>query len=245
MNGASQFIEKNFKSPHPTFDACMNSIVYGFLLLAKEKKYSRKSILTKTESVRGRKAKIIELEDYLRNDLVKNYIEPHLEKFGLQKFLFIPGAEETQDNIKTGVLDIKVCSPLLTGKVYYIFECKRLNKSIIAGYIKEGIQRFIDGKYYPETMTPVAGIISFLESLDLNNKINIDECFEKLNAAITSQSQQIALVSKLKNHKLDCKDFTDVRDYKYVFSSFHKRKKIDLDIALFHIALDYNELITT
>lgn len=243
MKGASQFIDKNFKSLNTTFESCVHVIIYAFLLLEKHKTYSRLSIQKQTNLLRGKKAKFIELEDYLRNDLVKNYIEPHLAKFDLQNYLFIPGAEESLGNIKTGILDIKVCSPSFGGNVYYIFECKRLNKSILRGYLNEGIKRFTSKKYYPESNTPLAGLVSFLESDDAKNKILIDDCFEKLSTAIHGQKKELQLIGNVKPYKLNNKKFKVISNYKYVYHSAHRRNKTKTNIDLLHIVLDYNNLI--
>ena len=243
MKGVNQFVQKNFKSPHSTFENCLHAIVCGYTLLEKEKKYSRKKILAEATRIRSKKAKVIELEDYLRNDLVINFIQPNLKDFYLENYLFIPGVEEIIDNIRTGILDIKVCSPSFNGNVYYIFECKRLNKSIITGYLNEGIKRFTSKKYYPESDTPLAGIISFLEYDNIKNKILIEDSFEKLGTAIHSQRKGLQLIENLKPYKLHNKKFKIISDYRYVFQSTHKRSRTKVNIDLFHIILDYNNLI--
>lgn len=243
MKGVTQFVEKNFKSPDLTFENCLHAIVYAFKLLEKDKTYSRKKILSETTRVRGKNAKVVELEDYLRNDLVKNFIEPNLKNFYLQNYLFIPGADEISDNIRTGILDIKVCSPSFNGNVYYIFECKRFNKSLIKGYLNDGVKRFITSQYYPNSITPLAGMVSFLESTELKNKINIQNAFTELNSAMNTSKKELGLIGKLSTHKLSCKKYKVVTDYEYIFKSKHKRNKIKVNIELFHVMLDYNDLI--
>jgi hypothetical protein len=244
MRGASQFIEKNFKSINTTFDLCMQTIIYGYTQLSKQKKYSRKNILKETTRIREKATRVIELEDYLRNDLLTNFIQPNQHKFNLQNYLFIPGVDEISKNVRTGILDIKVCSPTFTGAVYYIFECKRLNTSIIKGYIYDGITRFLKGKYYPDSHTPLAGMISFLEHNDIKQLIKIDDYFNVLNTALNKETKSLKILANLKNHSLDCKTYKFVREYKYIFSSVHKRTKSKMPITLYHIALDYNDLIS-
>jgi hypothetical protein len=244
MKGVTQFVKKNFKSPDLTFENCLHAIIYAFKLLEKDKTYSRKKILSETTRVRGKIAKMIELEDYLRNDLVKNFIEPNLKDFYLQNYLFIPGADELSDNIRTGILDIKVCSPSFNGDVYYIFECKRYNKSLTKGYLNDGVKRFVTSQYYPDSNTPVAGMISFLESTELKNKINIQDAFTELNSGLNASKDELGLIGKLNMHKLNCKKYNVVTDYEYIFKSKHKRSKLKINIELFHIMLDYNDLIT-
>ncbi len=243
MKGASQFVEKNFQVLDSTFENCLNAIVYGFKLVEKSKVYSRKGILNEASQVRSKPTKIIELEDYLRNDLVKNFISPNLDKFNLRNYLFIPGAEESSGNVRTGILDIKVCSPSFNGDVYFIFECKRFNKSLLKGYLNDGIKRFTTSKYYPDTPVALAGMISFLESQDVKNKIDIEDCFQILSEAIAIQKKELALIGSLNKHKLKCIKYTIVSDYKFVFRSSHYRKKPQLNIDLIHLMLDYNNLI--
>ena len=243
MKGASLFVQKNFKSTNTTFELCMQVIVYAYFELSKNKNYSRSEILKQTTRVRGRLSTVVELEDYLRNDLVTNFIKPHLSKFGLEHYLFIPGAEEISENIKVGILDIKVCSPSFTGAVYYIFECKRLNKSIIKNYLKEGVERFVSRQYYPNSDTPVAGMISFLESTEVKSRIDIDKCFDELNTELTNQSEQVNLVVKLAHHPISSNDYVFLNNYKFIFYSIHKRTKSKDNITLYHIFLDYNDII--
>lgn len=243
MKGAKQFVEKNFKSHDLIFENCLHAIIYGFKLLEKSKTYSRKNILKEATRVRSKIARVIELEDYLRNDLVKNFIQPNLEIFFLQNYLFIPGVEEISDSIRTGILDIKVCSPSFNGNIYYIFECKRFNKSLINGYLNDGIKRFTTSKYYPNTTTALAGLISFIESKEPKNKINIEDSFEQLNLALNKSKDKLGLVGKLANQKITCQNCNLVTDYNFIYRSTHTRRKIKKNIELFHIMLDYNNLI--
>lgn len=243
MTGAELFLDKNFPGKNVIFESCMQSIVHGYQLLEKSTKYSRKEILDAATRVRGKQAKLVELEDFLRNDLVRNFVAPNLSLFGLQNYIFIPGAEESSGNIKTGILDIKVCSPSFTGAVYYIFECKRLNKALIKSYLSEGVLRFIDEKYYPDSETAVAGLISFLEAKEVKSKIEIRLCFNELDQALKAHKTQTALAKDLEPYKLDCKNFKEVDEFSFVFLSSHIRSKKKTVIRLFHIALDYNHLL--
>lgn len=243
MKGAERFVEKNFKGNISVFESCMHSIVYGYLLLSKSKSYSRKKILSQQSSVRGKKNYVVELEDFLRNDLVNNFIEPNLRLFDLENYLFIPGAEESFKNVKTGVLDIKVCSPSFRGSVYYIFECKRLNREILNGYLDEGVHRFVSHKYYPSQSTSLGGMISFLESANLKYRIDVSTCFQELDSAIKKKRKYLGLKKDLDQHVLFCKTFKEVTDYKYIFHTSHLRKKRKDLIELYHIVLDYNSLV--
>lgn len=242
MTGAIKFVEKNFKRRDITFDNCLHAIIYGFGEVQKDRTYSRKKILEEASRIRSKNASIIELEDYLRNDLVINYIQPNLDKFNLKNYLFIPGADEIANNIRTGMLDIKVCSPSFNGNVYYVFECKRFNKSIIGDYLKEGIQRFTKSKYYPEAQTSIAGLISFLESVDIKKKVGIEDVFEQLKLSLNNSKVEIKLKSELSHYRLKSKKYNFISEYKFVFQSVHGREN-KKDIELVHVMLDYNNLV--
>jgi len=243
MNGAESFVSQNFSEHDSTFYSCLHLIVYGYLQLEKSKTYSRKEIQSIATSVRGKEAKIVELEDFLRNDLVTNYIEPNRPLFGLKYYQFNSGVEEFSNNIKTGILDIKVSSPLLNGNTYFIFECKRLNKTIIDNYIKEGVSRFVMGQYYPNNQNPIAGMISFLESIDIKNRIDCISAFSSIEKVLLKYKDEINLNGSFLQYKLECNNFKDIEDYKYTFVSMHTRSTNTLPIDIFHLVLDYNHLI--
>lgn len=244
MRGTEEFAANNFRVRDPIFDSCIHLIVYGYSLLEKNTTYSRQHISNVTSKVRGKQTKKIELEDYLRNDLVTRYIEPNRKLFGLDYYLFQSGVEEFLENIKTGILDIKVCSPLYNGTLYYIFECKRLNKSILDNYVKEGVLRFTEVQYYPEIESTVAGMISFLESVSTETKIKCGSSFKEIDSILKKYTKETMLRSNLSKVKLVCTNFDKVENFKYVFMSVHNRVKKTEPIKLYHIVLDYNDLIT-
>ena len=150
---------------------------YSYLKLkeSKEKlKYSRSEILSKHIEFKGKKgAKTkLELEDYLRNDLLRNYVEHNKSKFNLDYFHFVPGVDEIKDGVTIGSLDIKVLLPTnhsLHNDDYFIIECKRINKLAKTKnyYIDHGIKRFLSRRYYPESDTKIAimlfSTVSFLK----------------------------------------------------------------------------------
>jgi predicted nucleic-acid-binding protein len=76
MNGVESFVSHNFSEHDSTFYSCLHLIVYGYSLLEQSKKYSRKNIRKLTSTIRRKETNKVELEDFLRNDLVENYIEP-------------------------------------------------------------------------------------------------------------------------------------------------------------------------
>jgi hypothetical protein len=243
MNGVERFIKQNFDEHNTNFIACIQLIIYSYSLLEKNAKYSREKVLNLTTSVRGKEAKKIELEDFLRNDLVKKYIEPNRKLFGLSNYLFILGAEEDFMNIKIGILDIKVCSPLFNGNTYFIFECKRLNKTIIDKYVKEGIVRFVQEQYYRASSNSLAGMIAFLESEDISKKINGETSFVELALILLKYKNEIKLIGKLQKYKLICNNYKYVKDFQHIFVSTHNRIHNPEPIEIFHIVLDYNQII--
>lgn len=243
MKGIEEFVTNNFGEHDSTFNQCLNLIVYGYSLLEKKEKYSRTNILNRATTVRGRPSKRVELEDYLRNDLVTNYINPNRNLFGLNYLQFHSGAEEFSQNIKTGILDIKVTSPLFNGNVYFIFECKRLNKEIIDDYITKGVQRFADSQYYPESETSVAGMIGFLESKNTQHTIASTSSFSNIDTALKKHKGKIKLKNNLSKVKLICAEHNFVQNFEYVFLSTHDRESKSIPIEIYHLILNFNHLV--
>ncbi len=243
MTGIDQFIENNLGGSESIFDSCLNLIVYSYFSVEKQQKYSRAEILKIATIKRGKKIQQVELEDFLRNDLVAKHINPNRQLFGLNYYIFQSGAEEFSENIKTGILDIKVCSPLLNGDIYYIFECKRLNKKIIDNYVTEGVMRFVNNQYYPDNNSYLAGMISFLESQNLNEKIESSTAFSTIQTVFSKYNKELSINENLSSHTLICEDFKDIREFKYVYKSKHIKRGKNETIRIFHIVLDYNQLV--
>lgn len=243
MKGVEEFVTNNFGEHDSTFNQCLNLIVYGYNSLEKSETYSRKDILQVASTVRGKTAKKVELEDYLRNDLITKYIEPNRKLFGLDYWQFHSGLEEFSQNIKTGILDIKVTSPLFSGSTYFVFECKRLNNTIIDNYVTEGVQRFVDGQYYPESETHIAGMISFLEASDSKNTINYTSSFSVIDAVLKKHRKKIKLKNNLTKVKMVCADYEFVSNFEYTFLSVHTRGKKVKPIEIYHLVLNYNHLV--
>jgi len=168
MSSIDRFIAKNVPENAPEediiFHSCVQLIVHSYqLMVSKPHKISRAEIIQIAKEVKKKEVKRVELEDFIRNILVEDYIQPNQSKFGLDNVNIEAGVDENARGVKSGVLDIKVKSPLLNGKTYYVFECKRLNKSIIDKYVTEGVIRFSTQQYYPVVPVTKAGMISFLE----------------------------------------------------------------------------------
>lgn len=234
------------------FQSSLKLIVYGYLRLKKsEQKYSRPSILAKAEFQSknpGTQTKN-PIEDYLRNDLVCKFIAPNRNLFQLDSFIFQSGVEEFKDNIKVGILDIKVISPFLTeDNIYYVFECKRLNKyaKMQDEYIKNGIIRFTSRQYYPETDINIAGMIGFvevdlekskrgLESID-NIVIGLKQKIEKKYTATTYHN--------LEFYRLSDERFEEIADFEHSYRSEHFRDD-NTQILIHHLLLDYYDILTS
>lgn len=246
MGNAEDFVSNNFGSANYTFNTCLELIIYGYLKQNNEgQKISRSELLKKMVSVRNKKNAentSLDLEDYLRNVLVNNYIEPNRASFGLENFKFHCGTDELYNNIRTGILDIKVCSSSLDDNIYYIFECKRLNKDIIYNYIHEGVVRFTTNKkYYPEVNTSLSGMISFLESENKSKALNTCETFELLSEYLVKYKERINLLDSLKITRVKSNN-PEISKFDSLYYSNHNRNGKP-SILIYHIVLDYNHII--
>lgn len=246
MVGADAFVENNFGSINYTFNTCLELIIYGYSQLKNRGlKVSRSELLKEMMLIRNKKENkktSLDLEDYIRNVLVNEYIEPNRKTFGLNNFKFYCGVDELYENIRTGILDIKVCSSSLDEDIYYIFECKRLNKKIIYDYIHEGVARFTnDKKYYPSTNTCLSGMISFLESEDKNKILNACDVYSALYTHLEKHKEAIKLLNNLKVIKL-ISDYKEVSNFDNIYYSNHKRNDKP-NILIYHIVLDYNDIV--
>lgn len=202
--------------------------------------YSRKSIHKQIVKIKGKKAKL-ELEDYLRNDLVQSYVNKGKKAFNIENYKFLTGIEETNEFVSTGNLDIKVLLPtssFVNEEPYLIFECKRINKLKAKKdyYITGGIERFTNRQYYPTHNAKVGIMLAFAEMEILSQK-------EDFNLIVG------ALNDKIKTKSYNIKELTNC-DLKYnntisgtnIFDSVFKRID-DTNIILIHLLLDYYDII--
>ncbi len=207
-------------------------------------KFSRADILEKHKAKKGKagsKTKL-ELEDYLRNDLVQNYLTIYKTKFNLDHFHFIAGADEINDGVTTGSLDIKVIFPnksLLSGEEYLAIECKRINKLLKKKkyYINDGVNRFITRQYYPEANTKVAWMLSFMEcdkDSQRQNPIDIIQDFNKL----LQDTYKKNVIDNIGDKEIGLNIDPTVN----VFNSLIRRND-STELIVYHIFLDYYDLI--
>ena len=157
--------------------------------------YSRKSIHTEIIKIKGKKAKL-ELEDYLRNDLIKSYVNKDKKTFNIENYKFLTGIEETNEFVSTGNLDIKVLLPtssFVNEEPYLIFECKRINKLKAKKdyYITGGIERFTNRQYYPTHNAKIGIMLAFAEMEIVTQKEDFNLIVDSLNNQIKTKSYNI------------------------------------------------------
>lgn len=160
-------------------------------------KFSRKAILDKHRAKKGKpgsKTKL-ELEDFLRNDLIQNYLKIYKTKFNLSHFYFEPGVDEINDGVSTGSLDIKVIFPnksLESGEEYLAIECKRINKLLKKKryYLDDGLKRFITRQYYPQSDNKVAWMLSFMECEKDSQRQNPKEIISHFNELLKASYKE-------------------------------------------------------
>lgn len=235
------------------FKQSLHLIVYAYLQIKRDKSqhpYSRRSIHENTKRIRHSSESLNEIENYLRNDMVNNYLKESKKLFKLDYFTIQPGAEESKQNIGIGIADIKFecASAVSMSGTAFLFECKRLNK--YAGpqqaYIKDGMMRFVSRQYYAESRMTLAGMIAFVEA-DLEKKPNgrlpVDQVADLLRQNIDDQNDTLKTTVKLSPHKLTHRTYSEVSDFKYSYLSKHIRSEDNREITIHHLLLDYYEIL--
>ncbi|MCK5055664.1 MAG: hypothetical protein KAT34_03360, partial [Candidatus Aminicenantes bacterium] len=134
---------------------------------------------------------------------------------------------ESKDPIKKNRIDITIIYTVGLGFGRRLgIECKRLknDSELCREYYKNGIKRFISG-YYSEAM-PLAGMIGYIQE---------DNVF-KIISAINHYLDQHITIQLLAEEKTD-------DNLEYLYSSLHDRNKDLGRIKLYHMMLDYINLI--
>ena len=105
-------------------------------------------------------------------------------------------------------------------------ECKRLKNGgeLCREYYKEGIKRFITG-YYSEAM-PLAGMIGYIQEGDISKIITV----------VNHYLEQHTTIQLLTEEKID-------KNLEHIYSSLHNRNKDLGRVKLYHMMLDYINLI--
>lgn len=229
-------------------ESFLKSIIYGYHSLVESKfTYSRAAIHETIKNVQNSVVAHNEIEDYLCTDLVTRYIKPNLGLFGLENIVVDNGVRETKNNVTVGNLDIKFQVPSLSDNHYYAFEAKRLDKNLKKQryYLDGGIQRFTKRIYYPETTTVVAGMVGFVE-IDLdhsrNGRVTLDEIKNSLNTLIGAHTM-ITTTQPLTDHKIFDNNHSFIDDFKYMYLSKHTRDDDKAELKIFHLFLDYYDIL--
>jgi hypothetical protein len=134
---------------------------------------------------------------------------------------------ESKDPVKRNRIDITIIYSLGLGFERRLgIECKRLKNGseLCREYYKHGIKRFITG-YYSETM-PLAGMIGYIQA---GNTFNII-------TAINNHLDQPTTIQLLVEEKIN-------ENLEHTYSSLHNRNKDSGRIKLYHMMLDYIDLI--
>jgi hypothetical protein len=180
---------------------------------------------------------------------VNNYLKKHRCLFNLDIFSIQAGVEETKQNVKIGIVDIKfeLISASTMDSFYFIFECKRINKYAEShdDYIKDGMMRFLSGRYYPESGMSVAGMIAFVEvdtETNPNGYLPIEQVSALLKKKIDSQTSTSYQFSPF---KLTHDKFPEISNFKYSYLSKHHRDSKNREISLHHLLFNYYEILVS
>jgi hypothetical protein len=236
------------------FNQSLNLIVYAYQQIKKDKKgqpYSRRLIYETILKVRESSKSHYEVEDYLRNDLVKNYLKKYRKLFNLDYFSIQAGVEESKQNVKTGIVDIRFeyTSASRMDGIAFIFECKRINKYAKTqnAYIKDGMMRFVSGQYYPEDRMWLAGMIAFVEvDLDKNpgGHLPIDQIAVLLQQKI-NKGNGLKTSYKFSPFQLSHRKYSEISNFKYSYLSKHIRDEDNREISIHHLLLDYYDILVS
>jgi hypothetical protein len=164
--------------------------------------------------------------------MVKNYLKKLRHLFNLDYFSIQVGVEESKQNVKIGIVDIKFefTSAATMDGTSFVFECKRINKYAESqnSYIKDGMMRFLSGQYYPESEMAIAGMIAFVE-VDIETKPNgylpIDRVAVLLKRKIDSQEDTLKTFYKFSPFSLNDDKYPEIYNFRYSYLSKHLRDK--------------------
>jgi len=176
------------------------------------------------------------LENDIRDDILR-VAEARLKEESLRnrenkllEFKFKNEPRNISDEDDTKRIDIELIFAIPAYIPDLIIECKRLkNNEKNLAYINNGVQRFVIGRYSEEL--PIAGMIGFIEA---GNEVDI------INDLKNRLSKQTETISTIETHT------TDVFSEEYaghIYQSTHSRKGDLSEIELFHLMLDFCEII--
>jgi hypothetical protein len=243
-----------FKEIDYYFNQSLNLIVYAYEQIRKDKTdrpYSRRSINETISRVRKSSGSHSEIEDFLRNDMVENYLKNLRYLFNLDYFSIQSGVEEFNQNIKIGIVDIKfelISAAVLDGTAF-IFEFKRINKYAKTqnAYIKDGMMRFVSGQYYLGDRMTLAGMIAFVE-VDLakypGGYLPIDQVAVLLQQKI-NKGNGLKTSYKFSPFQLNHRKYSGISNFKYSYLSKHIRDEDNREISIHHLLLDYYDILVS
>lgn len=226
-------------------ESFLQSILYGYKsLINSSKTYSRTVIHETIKRVQESEKAHNEVEDFLCTDLIINYVKPNLNLFGLENLIVNVGVRETKMNVTVGHLDIKFQVPSLSSEDYYAFEAKRLdkNKTKRKYYINGGIARFTKRIYYPETNTIVAGMIGFVEIENMSGRVALDQIKDGVNELIGT-STDINTTQTLMPLIIEKNSLLEEEHCKYLYLSKHTRDDDKKELKIYHVFLDYYDVL--
>ena len=237
------------------FEQSMNLIVYSYSQLKQyktEHPYSRAAIHQETKNAQESEASHNEIEDYLRNDLVNNYLKKLRHFFLLTNFSIQPGSEESKKNVKTGIVDIRfeyISATSMDG-TSFIFECKRLDKysGSQKGYIEKEMMRFVNRQYYPESRMKIAGMLAFVEiDLEKNPRgyLPVDGVAHRLRQKINSAKEALKVSDRFTPFKLFHEEYNEISNFNYCYLSKHRRPLDGQEVSIYHLLLDYYKILVT
>ncbi|MCK4765494.1 MAG: hypothetical protein KAW12_25050 [Candidatus Aminicenantes bacterium] len=160
------------------------------------------------------------LENILTEDLIETAVD-------IPRRLDYQWDTESKDPKKKNRIDITIIYSLRLGFEKRLgIECKRLkdDAQLCREYYENGIKRFVTG-YYSEKM-PMAGMIGFIQEGGIKEIIRRIDTY--LDKQTTTQSLTIKKI---------------IENIEYTYFSSHNRDVDSGSIALYHMMLDYREII--
>ena len=173
------------------------------------------------------KIRDILLLQYLKNDKIRKNI-------GITDYHF---DRETPEDNTTGITDIRIITQdtFTIQAAYYIIECKRLNNQNLygisglnAGYIKEGILRFVNSKY--SAYFRVNGMIGFVV-----DNLNIEQNIKNINTLLKIHFSKA-------NTKVIINKTSFIKNFEYQYFSVHNDNKKSM-FKLYHLMFDFSNQI--
>lgn len=185
------------------------------------------------------------LENLIRDDILREAQRLHAEEFSknpnneLLRFKFANERRDITNEEDIKRIDISITYSLIPLEPDIIIECKRLRKNEKnLEYLKNGIQRFISGRYGGEEDLRIAGMIGFIEQgeitsivKDINKKIAPTDPILFLSSFSMFDDEELSFFSLSKEIN------------ESLFKSSHNREKDIATIDLFHMMLCFENVI--